>query len=118
MVAGATSITVTLWNGKTYKARLVGSDDSTDLAVIRISAPSSPLTRSTLGNSDDVEVGDPVVAIGSPFGLPQTVTSGIVSALHRTIDSPNNFTISNSIQTDAPINHGNSGGPLLNRRPM
>jgi putative serine protease PepD len=82
--------------------------------VIRVSAPSSALTPLTLGNSDDVEVGDPVVAIGSPFGLPQTVTSGIVSALHRSIGSPNNFTISNSIQTDAPINHGNSGGPLLN----
>jgi putative serine protease PepD len=66
-----------------------------------------------LGNSDAVQVGDPVVAIGSPFGLPQSVTSGIVSALHRTIDSPNDFTIPDSIQTDAPINHGNSGGPLL-----
>ncbi len=114
VVSGATSITVTLWNGSTYKAHLVGADDSTDLAVVRISAPSSALTPLTLGNSDDVQVGDPVVAIGSPFGLAQTVTSGIVSALHRSIDSPNNFTISNSIQTDAPINHGNSGGPLLN----
>jgi putative serine protease PepD len=114
VVAGASSITVTLWNGNTYKAHLVAADDSTDLAVIRISAPSSVLTPLMLANSDDVEVGDPVVAIGSPFGLPQTVTSGIVSALHRSIDSPNDFTISNSIQTDAPINHGNSGGPLLN----
>ncbi len=114
VVAGATSITVTLWNGKTYKGRLVGSDDSTDLAVVRISAPSSQLSVLGLANSDDVQVGDPVVAIGSPFGLAQSVTSGIVSALHRTIDSPDNFTIGNSIQTDAPINHGNSGGPLLN----
>jgi putative serine protease PepD len=112
VVSGASSITVTLANGKSYKAHLVGSDSSTDLAVVRISAPG--LTALQLGNSDAVEVGDPVVAIGSPFGLPQTVTSGIVSALHRTIDSPNNFSISNSIQTDAPINHGNSGGPLLN----
>ena len=72
------------------------------------------LTPLQLGDSDAVQVGDPVVAIGSPFGLAGTVTSGIVSALHRSIDSPNNFTIANSIQTDAPINHGNSGGPLLN----
>jgi putative serine protease PepD len=114
VVSGATSITVTLWNGKSFKAHLVGSDSSTDLAVVRISAPSSLLTPLAVGNSDAVSVGDPVVAIGSPFGLPETVTSGIVSALHRTIDSPNNFTISDSIQTDAPINHGNSGGPLLN----
>jgi putative serine protease PepD len=114
VVSGASSIRVMLWNGTSYKARLVEADNSTDLAVVRISAPSSVLTPLTLGNSDEVAVGDPVVAIGSPFGLPQTVTSGIVSALHRSIDSPNNFTISNSIQTDAPINHGNSGGPLLN----
>jgi putative serine protease PepD len=114
VVNGATKITVTLWNGRAYTGHLVGSDSSTDLAVVRIHAPSSQLTPLTIGNSDAVQVGDPVVAIGSPFGLPETVTSGIVSALHRTIDSPNNFTIANSIQTDAPINHGNSGGPLLN----
>jgi putative serine protease PepD len=114
VVAGATSITVKLWNGKTFTGHLVGSDDSTDLAVVHISAPSSLLHPLTLGDSSAVLVGDPVVAIGSPFGLPETVTSGIVSALHRSIDSPNNFTIADSIQTDAPINHGNSGGPLLN----
>src|SRR5262249_39157173 len=82
-------------------------------AVVRVSAPSSELTPLAVGNSDVVKVGDPVVAIGSPFGLPGTVTSGIVSALHRSISAPNNFTIANSIQTDAPINHGHSGGPLL-----
>jgi putative serine protease PepD len=114
VVSGATSITVKLWNGKTFKGHLVGSDSSTDLAVVKISAPSSLLHPLSLGNSDTAQVGDPVVAIGSPFGLAETVTSGIVSALHRTIDSPNNFTIGDSIQTDAPINHGNSGGPLLN----
>jgi putative serine protease PepD len=114
VVTGATKITVTLWDGKAYPAHLVGADDSTDLAVVRISVPSSQLQPLVIGNSDSVQVGDPVVAIGSPFGLAQTVTSGIVSALHRTIDSPNNFTIGDSIQTDAPINHGNSGGPLLN----
>jgi putative serine protease PepD len=114
VVAGATSITVTLWNGKSYQGHLVGSDSSSDLAVVRISAPSSQVKPLPVGNSDAVQVGEPVVAIGSPFGLAQTVTSGIVSAVHRTIDSPNNFSITNAIQTDAPINHGNSGGPLLN----
>jgi putative serine protease PepD len=114
VVSGATAITVTFPDGKSYKGHLVGSDSSTDLAVVHISAPSSELTPLQVGNSDSVQVGDPVVAIGSPFGLPGTVTSGIVSALHRSISAPNNFTIANSIQTDAPINHGNSGGPLLN----
>jgi putative serine protease PepD len=114
VVSGASSITVTLWNGKGFEGHLVGSDSSTDLAVVRISAPTSMLTPLTVGNSDAVEVGSPVVAIGSPFGLAETVTSGIVSALGRSIDAPNNFTIANAIQTDAPINHGNSGGPLLN----
>ena len=113
VVSGASSITVTLWNGKGFKGRLVGSDSSTDLAVVRISAPVSMLSPLTVGNSDAVQVGSPVVAIGSPFGLSETVTSGIVSALGRSIDAPNNFTIANAIQTDAPINHGNSGGPLL-----
>jgi putative serine protease PepD len=114
VVDGATSITVRFWNGKTYSATLVGSDPSTDLAVIKVNAPASVLEPLTLANSDDVAVGDSVVAIGSPFGLENTVTSGIVSALHREMTSPNNFSIDDSIQTDAAINHGNSGGPLLN----
>jgi S1-C subfamily serine protease len=114
VVDGATSITVRFWNGKTYKAKLVGSDSSTDLAVIRVSsAPSSMLHPLTLGNSGNVRVGDAVIAIGSPFGLAETVTSGIVSALGRSMEAPNNYTIPNAIQTDAPINHGNSGGPLI-----
>jgi putative serine protease PepD len=114
VVDGATSIKVRLWDGKTYDATLVGSDASTDLAVIKLDAPSSVLEPLTLADSGSVQVGDTVVAIGSPFGLENTVTSGIVSALHRTMTSPNNFTIDDSIQTDAAINHGNSGGPLLN----
>ncbi|HEY3070730.1 MAG TPA: trypsin-like peptidase domain-containing protein [Gaiellaceae bacterium] len=114
VVEGATSISVRFWNGKTYKAELVGSDPSTDLAVIKVDAPASVLTPLTLADSDAVAVGDNVVAIGSPFGLENTVTSGIVSALHRQMTSPNNFSIEDSIQTDAAINHGNSGGPLLN----
>jgi putative serine protease PepD len=115
VIAGAASISVRFWNGGVYKAHLVGADGSTDLAIVKVSAPSSFLHPLTLGNSGTVQVGDGVVAIGSPFGLAETMTSGIVSALHRAISSPNqNFTIADSIQTDAPINHGNSGGPLLN----
>jgi putative serine protease PepD len=116
VVDGATSITVQFWNGKTYSAQVVGTDKSTDLAVIKVDAPSSQLHALSIGKSSDVQVGDGVVAIGSPFGLEETVTSGIVSALHRAIQAPNNFTINDSIQTDAAINHGNSGGPLLNAR--
>jgi len=114
VVDGATSISVRFWNGKTAKATLVGSDASTDLAVIKVDAPSSLLHPLTLGDSSNVVVGDGVVAIGSPFGLEETVTSGIVSALHRSMRAPNNFSINDAIQTDAAINHGNSGGPLLN----
>jgi putative serine protease PepD len=114
VVDGAQSISVRFWNGKTYSAQLVGSDSSTDLAVIKVNAPDSQLYPLTLGSSSKLAVGDPVVAIGSPFGLEETVTSGIVSALHRSIDSPAQFAISDTIQTDAAINHGNSGGPLLN----
>ena len=114
VVDGAQSVTVRFWNGNTYKATVVGSDSSTDLAVIKVDAPQSILTQVALGDSGQVLVGDGVVAIGSPFGLEETVTSGIVSALHRQMQAPNNFTINDSIQTDAAINHGNSGGPLLN----
>ncbi len=113
---GATSISVRFANGKSYSAKVVGTDASTDLAVLKVNAPKSLLKPLTLGDSTALEVGDGVVAIGSPFGLEETVTTGIVSALHREMTSPNNFTISDSIQTDAAINHGNSGGPLLNMR--
>jgi putative serine protease PepD len=114
VVNGGESISVKFWNGKTYSATLVGSDTSTDLAVIKVNAPVSQLFPLTLGSSSKAAVGDPVVAIGSPFGLEETVTAGIVSALHRSIDSQSQFAIPDSIQTDAAINHGNSGGPLLN----
>jgi putative serine protease PepD len=114
VVNGAQSVSVRFWNGNTYNATVVGSDASTDLAVIKVAAPSSILTPLTVGDSGRVLVGDGVVAIGSPFGLEETVTSGIVSALHRQMQAPNNFTINDSIQTDAAINHGNSGGPLIN----
>ena len=113
VVAGATSVRVTFWNGQTYTAHVVGTDPSTDLAVLSVDAPSSVLYPLTLGDSSNVQVGDNVVAIGAPFGLAETVTAGIVSALHRQMTSPNQFSIDDSIQTDAAINHGNSGGPLL-----
>jgi putative serine protease PepD len=114
VVEGATSVSVKFWNGKTYDAQVVGTDASTDLAVLKVNAPASELFPLSLGDSSKLAVGDAVVAIGSPFGLEGTVTSGIVSALHREMTSPNHFAIDNSIQTDAAINHGNSGGPLLN----
>jgi S1-C subfamily serine protease len=114
VVDGASSLSVKFWNGATYEAEVVGSDASTDLAVLKVDAPASLLAPLALGDSSKLAVGDGVVAIGSPFGLEGTVTSGIVSALHRQTTSPNNFTIADSIQTDAAINPGNSGGPLLN----
>jgi S1-C subfamily serine protease len=95
------------------KARIVGSDPSTDVAVLQVDARSRALTPLPLGNSDDVRVGDSVVAIGNPLGLERTVTSGIVSALQRVIQAPNSYSIDHVIQTDAALNHGNSGGPLL-----
>jgi putative serine protease PepD len=117
VVEGAETVSVRFWNGDTYTARVVGTDPSTDLAVIKVvDVPESILTPIEVGDSSKVLVGDGVVAIGSPFGLEETVTSGIVSALHRQMQAPNNFTINDSIQTDAAINHGNSGGPLLNSR--
>jgi putative serine protease PepD len=113
VVDGATSVSVKFWNGKSYSAHVVGTDASTDLAVVKVDAPSSMLHPLTLGDSGSLQVGDGVVAIGSPFGLEETVTSGIVSALHRQMTSPSGFAIPDSIQTDAAINHGNSGGPLF-----
>jgi putative serine protease PepD len=113
VVDGATAIKVRFQSGKTAKATLVGSDDSTDIAVIKVNADASLLQPIAFANSDAVQVGQSVAAIGSPFGLPETMTAGIVSALNRTITAPNNFSISGAIQTDAAINHGNSGGPLL-----
>ena len=116
VVEGADEVTVSFSNRDSVKADVVGSDPSTDLAVLRVDASASALTPLPLGNSDKVEVGDPVVAIGNPFGLDRTVTSGIVSAVQRLITAPNRFTIDHVIQTDAAINHGNSGGPLINSR--
>ena len=93
---------------------MVGTDPATDLALLEVEAPAGQLHPLTLGNSSEMEVGDPVVAIGNPFGLDRTVTSGIVSALQRQIEAPDGFSITDVIQTDAAINPGNSGGPLIN----
>ncbi len=116
VVEGADDIKVSFSNRDTVQASVVGTDPSTDLALLTVEASATALTPLPLGNSDEVEVGDQVVAIGNPFGLVRTATAGIVSALQRLIPAPNQFTIDHVIQTDAPINHGNSGGPLLNTR--
>ena len=113
VVDGATTARVTFEDGKSYDATVVGTDPSTDLAVLDVDAPASALEPLVLADSSQVNVGEGVVAIGSPFGLEQTVTSGIVSALHRQITAPNDFSIDDAIQTDAAINQGNSGGPLF-----
>ncbi len=114
VVEGADEVEVTFGeDSEPVSAEVIGSDPSTDLALLRADAPSSELHPLTLGSSSDIEVGAPVVAIGNPFGLDRTLTSGIVSAVHRQIQAPNSFTISEAIQTDAPINPGNSGGPLI-----
>jgi putative serine protease PepD len=113
VVNGATSITVRFQDGSTAKATLVGTDKGTDTAVIHVDLPASQLHPLALGNSATAQPGQSVVAIGSPFSLPETMTAGIVSAVNRTITAPNGFEITGAIQTDAAINHGNSGGPLI-----
>ena len=113
VVNDATSVQVNFQDGKSYPAKVVGTDPSTDVGVIKVNAPASELHPIPLADSSQAQVGDPVVAIGSPFSLPETTTSGIVSQTGRSIMAPNNYTIPNAIQTDSAINPGNSGGPLL-----
>jgi S1-C subfamily serine protease len=113
VVQGATKIRVSFTGDASYPAEVVGTDPSSDLAVIRVNAPPAMLHPLSFGDSSSVEVGDSVYAIGNPFGLQRTMTAGIVSATGRDIRAPNGLTIPNAIQTDAAINHGNSGGPLL-----
>ena len=115
VVENASRVEVSFSGNDEMPATIVGTDPSTDIAVLRIKgAQNRSLTPLELGTSAGVEVGDAVVAIGNPFGLERTVTAGIVSALQRQITAPNGFAIDEVIQTDAAINHGNSGGPLLN----
>ncbi len=116
VVDGANNITVTFSNGDAYPATVIGSDAYSDLAVITILAPTDEFHPLEISSSSNLKVGDPVVAIGSPFGLGGTMTSGIISQLGRTIEDSvaGSFPIADIIQTSAPINSGNSGGPLLN----
>jgi putative serine protease PepD len=115
VVDGANAVQVKFADGTSAQAKVVGADASSDVAVVKVSGvDQSKLTPLALADSSTAQVGDNVIAIGSPYGLQGTLTSGVVSALGRTITSPNHYSISGAIQTDAPINHGNSGGPLLN----
>ncbi|MGD0716273.1 MAG: trypsin-like peptidase domain-containing protein [Gaiellaceae bacterium] len=117
VVQGANRVEVSFSNNERKPARIVGRDPSTDLAVLQVKGlPARALTPLSLGNSDLVQVGDSVVAIGNPLGEDRSITSGIVSALQREISAPNGAPIDHVIQTDAALNHGNSGGPLLNAR--
>jgi len=114
VVEGSQKLTVSLGGEKTYAAKKIGEDPDTDLAVIRlVEKPREPLTIVPLGDSDKLEVGQKVLAIGNPFSLDRTLTTGVISALQRPIRAPNNRLIEGAIQTDAAINRGNSGGPLL-----
>jgi S1-C subfamily serine protease len=114
VVENAIKVTVSFEKGKAVEAKVVGKDPSNDLAVLRIPTDGLTLHPLTLGNSSSAQVGDPVLAIGNPFDLERTLTTGVISALQRQITAPNGFAIDNVLQTDAPINPGNSGGPLLN----
>jgi 2-alkenal reductase len=113
VVDGATSIEVNFFDGTLARAEVVGVDPDSDIAVIKVDVPAEKLSPITWGDSDSLSIGQPVLAIGSPFGQRWTLTSGIVSALDRTIHGLTNFSIGGVIQTDASINPGNSGGPLL-----
>ncbi|MEA2241080.1 MAG: putative serine protease PepD [Solirubrobacteraceae bacterium] len=113
VVDGATSIKVTFSNGTTRTATLAGKDDATDVAVLKVDPSGLSLHPLALGSSGALRVGDPVAAIGSPFGYAESLSTGVVSGLDRTIDAPNGFTVAHAIQTDTALNPGNSGGPIL-----
>jgi S1-C subfamily serine protease len=113
VIEGATKVTVQFADKKSVSAKVMGTDPSTDIALLKVDPRQVTLDPLPLGSSKDVKVGDPTVAIGNPFGLDRTLTTGVVSALQREIRAPNGFTISDVIQTDAAINPGNSGGPLI-----
>ena len=113
VIEGAQRLSVSLGGNKKYTARVVGGDPDTDLAVIQIESPPDQLTVIPLGDSDRLVVGQKVLAIGNPFGLDRTLTTGVISGLQRPIRARNNRPIEGAVQTDASINPGNSGGPLL-----
>ena len=116
VIRDAELLEVTLPNKTKHKAKVVGSDPNNDLAVIQIDIPKTGLTPIPLGTSKGLQVGQKVLAIGNPFGLDRTMTTGIISGLGRSIQAENGRIIDDIIQTDASINHGNSGGPLLNNQ--
>jgi len=116
VVEGANEVSVRFSGGARRDARIVGEDPSTDVAVIRVDAPEDALMPLTLGDSDALRVGEPVIAMGNPLNVGVSVTTGIVSGIGRPITAPNNYTIDDAVQTDAAISSGNSGGPLLDSR--
>jgi S1-C subfamily serine protease len=116
VVEGAEEISARFADGVRREAKVVGQDPSTDVALIQVDAPQKALKPLTLGDSNSIGVGDPVIAIGNPLNVGISVTTGIVSGLGRPIKAPNNYTIDDAVQTDAAINPGNSGGPLLDSR--
>src|SRR5690606_8337242 len=113
VIDGATSVRVAFGSEKTIAAKSVGKAASTDVAVLRVDPKQVDLRPLPLGSADTLQVGDPVVAIGTPLRLDRTLTTGVVSAKQRQLQAPNGWTIDNVIQTDASINPGNSGGPLI-----
>ena len=116
VIEGADTVQVTLADGSAHEAKVVGADASNDVAVIRVDAPPEALVVVNLGDSSGLLVGQKVLALGNPFGLERTLTTGIISSLDRSIKAKNGRTIRGIIQTDAAVNPGNSGGPLLNSR--
>jgi S1-C subfamily serine protease len=113
VISGATKVSVQFADKRVVDAKVLGRDESTDLAVLQVDPDGLKLSPLELGSSKDVQVGDPTIAIGNPFGLERTLTTGVVSATKRTIQAPDGLQIDGVIQTDAAINPGNSGGPLL-----
>lgn len=114
VVQGAVQVEVSFFDGSIYRGEVVGTDPDSDLAVIKVDRPAAELHPVALGDSDNLFIGQGVVAMGSPFGEPWTLTTGVISALNRSIDSLGDYQIGSVIQTDAAINPGNSGGPLIN----
>jgi S1-C subfamily serine protease len=113
VVNSATKVSVQFEDKQSVEAKVLGKDESTDLALLQVDPAGLKLAPLTLGSSKAVQVGDPAIAIGNPFGLERTLTTGVISAVKRTIQAPNSFEIDDVLQTDAPINPGNSGGPLI-----